>query len=305
MPGKLLAMAALCCLLCLPVLAGCSGDPPTVTPPIPTTDPGARATAPAGAVSWSVEPLNTKLGIGFERVAFRLNDGAGQPVRSGTIDLVFYRVTSDGATQRVATGQALYFGPTLPGGGSWVAYTEFDSSGPWVMDINGRTDDGRTGTAESQLLVSGRDGMPTYGFPPPEIETPSLADGLSLEQLSSDRSPLEMLYRQSVGEAVGQGKPALIHFGSPAHCEGDACRAAMTEIRAIATRYGERLNTVHVESRDLENPSELSEAAKAWDLPSEPWTFLFDGSGFLAVRVEGAIGNTELGLLIDRVLSGQ
>ena len=288
----------------LPMLAGCSADPATVTPPAPTRDPSARATAPAGAERWEIEPLNSKLGIGFERVSFRLLDGADQPVREGSVELVFYRVTSDGGTQRSATGEALYFGPSLPGGGSWVAYTEFDSSGAWIMDANVRTGDGRVGNSSTRLVVAGRDGMPAYGFPSPEVDTPSLADGLSLEQISSDRSPLESLYDVSVNDAVGQGKPALIHFGSPRYCEGDACRGAMTEIRAIASRYGDRIHVVHVESRDLENPTELSAAAKAWELPSEPWTFLFDARGFLNVRLEGPVGNDELGLLIDRVFSG-
>ncbi len=299
LPGAL-GLAAL-----LALTSGCNADPPTVTPPVPTMDPGARATAPVGASEWTVESINTKLGIGFERVAFRMEDDAGQPVREGTVDVIFYRVLQSGLTQRVASGQALYFGPNMPGGGVWVAYTEFDSSGSWLMDVNTRTGDGRTGTANARLIVTGRDGMPMYGAAAPEVDTPSLADGLSLEQLSTDNSPLESLYDLSVNDAIGQGKVSVVHFGSPAHCSDDACRAAMNEIRAIASRYGDRINVVHVESRDLDNPSEMSAAAKAWELPSEPWTFLFDASGFLNIRLEGAVGNDELGLLIDRVLTAR
>ncbi|MFN2251294.1 MAG: TlpA family protein disulfide reductase, partial [Anaerolineae bacterium] len=150
--------------------------------------------------------------------------------------------------------------------------------------------------------VAGRIDTPRLGQTPPTTDTPKLTDGAALADLTSDPDPDEALYQMTVGEAIESGKPTLVLFASPGHCANEDCAATLAAVRRIARQKAGELNVIHIESRDLADPTQMSATAKAWGLPSEPWTFLFDNRGFLVARVEGPVEQVELGLLIDQMV---
>lgn len=286
-------------------LAGCMTDPPTVTPAPPTQNPYGRVTAaPEASDAYTIEPIGNELALGFERFAFRLADDAGQELRDGSVETVFYATNSStGETVRKASGPALFFGADQPDGGVWVVYTEFDTSGTWSIDVTAFRPDGSQGVARRNFNVIGRTETPFEGQSVPFGDTPTLAEGASLEEISSAEQPDEALYQMSVAEAAASGRPTVVFFGSPAHCDTQACRASYSELRTLASRYGSRVNFIHVESRDPEDPSRLSEAAEAWGMEDDPWTFVLDSRGFVDSRVQGGVDDVELALLIDRALN--
>jgi hypothetical protein len=64
------------------------------------------------------------------------------------------------------------------------------------------------------------------------------------------------------------------------------------------------MNFVHVEiyeNLDATTPEELRvvEAVDAWRLPSEPWVFVVDDAGLIAVRFEGAVDPDELRAVLE------
>ena len=295
-------------LLCLALgLVGCQSDPPTITPPVPTRDPYARVTAaPEASSEYTIEPVGDDLALGFERFAFQLKDAGGQPLQDGTVETVFYATNSaTGETIRKASGPAFYFGGDQPDGGAWVVYTEFDTSGTWSIDVTAFENDGSQGLARRNFNVIGRTDTPFEGQAVPFGDTPTAADVDDLSEISSASSPDEELYRMSVADAAASGMPTVVFFGSPEHCETQACRATYNEIRTLDSRYASRVNFIHVESRDLEDPSQLSEAAIAWGIEEDPWTFVLNSRGFVDSRVQGGVDDVELGLLIDRALSSR
>jgi hypothetical protein len=133
---------------------------------------------------------------------------------------------------------------------------------------------------------------------PPSGDSP-VGDPASI---SSDPSPDPALYARSIAEAMESGIPTLIHFGSPAHCAGESCAAALDEVKSTLAAYKGRANIIHVETRSMADPGELSPTAVAWGIPSEPWTFVLDRNGRISARAEGLVDRTELGLLLDREL---
>lgn len=284
-------------------LVGCAPDPPTVTPFVPTPDRLSQVTPQAGATTLTLVPLNTQLGVGFERVAFRLLDETSSPVRQGIVSAVFYEGLPGGDALREAAGEASFFGASMPGGGSWVLYTEIDSSGPWTIDVTVQLPGGGTAVARETVQVAGRTQLPRSGMQPPTLDTPK-TDGADLSGLTTDPNPLEHLYRSSIADAIERGRPFIVLFASAEHCPDEACRVMMSEFRALWTGYRDRVEFIHIESRNLDQPNQLSPTASAWGLPSEPWIFMFDGRGFLKYRVEGAVERTELSLLVDRLLKG-
>jgi hypothetical protein len=233
-------------------------------------------------------------------------DSAGAPIagNSTTVEVIFYRIRGGtGDLARTASGPALHFGAGLPDGGVWVAYTDFDASGVWAMDVIARRPDGRVGRARLNVQIAARTLAPRAGDPAPFTDTPA-SPPAELASITSDPSPDPGLYDETLAQALQSGMPVVVHFGSPGHCSSPLCAATLAEIKAVAASYGDRVRFLHVETRDAADPTELTAATEAWRLPSEPWTFVLDRNGRVRTRVEGGLDRTELELLLDRMLGG-
>jgi len=293
-------------LLALAAATACSSTPPTITPGPPTEDPLATETATALAEPLTVEVLNTEVAVAFERVTFRILDRNGLPISTSTeVEGVFHRVAElspeQQLAQRVASGNAFYFGADMPSGGTWVVYSEFNASGTWWLEVFAKRGDW-TGNGRGALEVVARSGMPVAGDRAPETDTPSAAAGLALDALTSDEQPLADLYAQPLADVLAAGRPAVVLFASPAHCEDPACAVTLGQFKTAHANMGSRAAFLHVESRDLDDPAALSATARAWGLEGEPWTFVVDGRGFVSARVQGELSASELQLLLDTLL---
>ncbi len=292
------------CLLVLilsPLGAACAPLPPTITP-APTVSSATEAVLDESEAPLEVAIANRELSLGEERVAFRLRDGSGRTLTGSdvTVKAELLAVRADGARSAVAQGPALYFGSEFSDGGSWVTYTDFDSSGDWILHVTASRSDGWTAAGEAVVHVAGRTAAPRIGGrPPADGDARSPAERAAQ---SSDPQPDPDLYQLSVSEAIASGRPTLIVLGSPGHCPTAACRETLAEVKAVKAEYQGRVNFVHVETRDAADPSRPAPAAAAWQLPSEPWTYLVDGSGRIVNRIEGPVDRRELRALLKRHL---
>ncbi len=290
--------------LVLPLLAACSASPPTITPG-PAGESRAGPTQDVAAETLTVVVTNSELALGEERLAFRIFDAVGSELvgNSGyNVEIHVYRTQPEAdKVLEVASGGALYFGLPVEDGGAWVAYSDFDSSGPWAIEVVASRPDGWVGRTRKEIQVAGRTVTPRVGDRVPEVLNPTLADG-DITSLTSDPDPDADFFGMTIVEAAASGRPTVVHFGSYEHCGTPICPATLGTIKAAKATYGSRVNFIMVETRDLADPSQLSPTAKAWGLPSEPWTFLLDRRGRVANRIEGPLDQTELGLLLDRIL---
>ncbi len=298
------ALARVAGALLLAVLgAACRTDPPTVTPVPPTSDPFARVTPSPEARALSVEVTTSVIGPGFDRFAFIVRDEQGEPIENGTATTTFYR-EGVGGMQRMASGPAILFGRGLAGGGRWVTYTDFDVSGPWSVDVTIHPIDGSQGIARADFRVAGRTTLPSSKQPPPTGDTPVIVDDADLATITTDPNPVKDFYVQKVSSAVLFGKSTVVQFSSPGRCTDPICREALDPLKRAKTGWDIQVNFIHIESRDPDDPTQLSETAKAWGLTTDPWTFVFDRQGFLYGRVEGMVSVDELNLLINKAQGG-
>lgn len=280
-------------------LAACTQLPPTVTP---TPQEGAGPTADPSASALELAVLNTELAVGTERIRLLARSPEGVPIGPDyDLETVFYRIVGEGQALEAASGPSQYFGRNYPDGGSWVVYAPFDSSGTWGLEAIA-TKDGWTGRGRINIEVSGRPSAPKVGDQPPMGDTPTAPED-ELHTVSTDPAPIPGLYAMTVEAAAASGRPSVIVFGSPEHCETALCGPVLQAIKGLMGTYGDRVNFIHVETHDLNEPSQLSTAARAWGLPSEPWVFLLGKRGRIAVRAEGGLDPQELVLLLDRELA--
>ena len=107
-----------------------------------------------------------------------------------------------------------------------------------------------------------------------------------------------------------RGEALDLSFRPPGTSEADALTEAGNILRenrenvkkAVAS-WGSSVDFIHVESADLDDPSQPSAAAQAWGLPPDvPWTFVMNKLGTIESRVEGPLGSAELELLIQRAV---
>jgi hypothetical protein len=138
----------------------------------------------------------------------------------------------------------------------------------------------------------------------PTVTDSPVATG-DLAAVTSDPEPDPTLYAQSVGQAMASGKPTVIYFGSPAHCPTELCAASLAALKQVKAQFGDKVNFIHVETRDLKVPSQISATAQAWGLLSEPWTFALDKAGRVNTRIEGGLDADELSAVLMQKLGVQ
>jgi hypothetical protein len=124
------------------------------------------------------------------------------------------------------------------------------------------------------------------------------------------RKPPDDLHSISLADALANGKPTVVQFGTPLLCSSQMCGPVLDEVILASRHVGSRANFVHVEEflpgADLQPPpadlQHQSPAFKAWRLTTEPWTFVIDGGGVIRARFEGPVVAAEVEAALQPLL---
>jgi hypothetical protein len=237
-------------------------------------------------------------------------------VTQGTIDVAFAYLGTDGsgAPEAGPTATADYVPvpgtdasgdtPTIISGARGVYEAEgvtFDRVGIWRATLTPEIDGvARRLTVDIPVTELSDVHIPAPGEPALHTETltidtkvrrgaiDSMADG-------SGEIPDPELHEWSIAEAIDQGRPALVLFGTPAYCESQFCGPEVTELQRLATTYPDRAVYIHVEIWKNFNaqPQVVNEGAADWllrELPdgtpemTEPWLYLIGADGIIVDR---------------------
>ena len=239
------------------------------------------------------------------------NDAEGlRTVTSGTIDVAFSYLGEGGDPVPGPTATATFVPvpgspaggnePTLLSGGRGVYEAEdvsFDRPGLWRATVT-LAIDGVARALTSDFPVDAESQIPAPGMPALATETltndsnvrpgaiDSMADG-------TGEVPDPELHQTTIADAIAQGRPALVLFGTPAYCESQFCGPEVTELQRIAADHSDRAVYIHVEIWKNFNasPQVINEGAADWlyrpDTPigmTEPWLYLIGADGTVADR---------------------
>ena len=138
------------------------------------------------------------------------------------------------------------------------------------------------------------------GDPAPAVASPT-GSGDELAAITTDPEPDERLYRLSLDEAVGNGRPTVVVLATPAFCQTAACGPVLETVKAAVDDHSD-VDFVHVEvytgfrepGFDSADPTRLAPAVRAFKVLSEPWVFVVDADGRIAARFEGVMDESEL-----------
>ena len=230
-----------------------------------------------------------------------LSDGQGGSGGPGT-----------GGSPQMAS--AVYHGWPYGIRGAYSTELTFDRPGAWRLDVG--VEEGEViGSAVIELDVVEDSPIPAIGERPPLSRTKTLSDVAGVEQLTTDYTPDEAMYRISVAEAIESPRPAVVVFSSPAFCTSPTCGPQLETVKELRATYQDRADFVHVEIYDLPDEIQgdlsratLVEAVDEWGFSSLPhwfnesWVFIINGEGLVEQRFEGYATLTELEDSLKRTL---
>src|SRR5207237_7507150 len=115
----------------------------------------------------------------------------------------------------------------------------------------------------------------------------SASDVSDLRQIDSSDPPDPRLHRTRIADAIAQGKPQVIVFATPRYCTSRVCGPVVDIVRTLIPTYEDRVAFIHEEIWETGDLQKFSSTVAEWNLRSEPWIFVVDGTGMVRARVEG------------------
>lgn len=283
---------AIALAVALILLAGCT-----------TTGRAQQDVNPASDLAVAV--LSSDLAVGTERLVLALRERTERRVVGGPLHLRLTPQPPTGAPALEATAFP------RPSGGAdialYAAAVAFPRAGVWEVQVeapSGRPEAPLTGSAVTEVHPT--PATPAVGAPAPPVALPHLAAATPLAQRTSLAGPDAALYPADPAGAIGKGRPAVLTFAAPSVCPGGACAAQVAALSDLRGRFGDRLQVIHADPFPTQPlPAEPPAVVRAWNLHTQPWTFVIDGRGIIAARFEGFVGLEELSEAVGRVLARQ
>jgi hypothetical protein len=182
-----------------------------------------------------------------------------------------------------------------------VPKVDFDRRGPWVGIAMLKGEEGLE-VSRFESPVAGSFGqVPSVGEKAPVIDTPTAAEvGGNLEAIDT-RVPPDQMHEVNFADAVGK-KPLVLVFATPAFCQSRVCGPVVDVAQQAADSFEGEVDFIHMEVYNDNDPGKgVRPQMRAYNLPTEPWTFLVDREGVIRDRLEGAFGVSELEAAVRKI----
>jgi hypothetical protein len=186
-----------------------------------------------------------------------------------------------------------------------VPKVDFDRKGPWLAIAMLKGENGLEASRVTAPVVVGEfPKIPKVGDKAPVIHTPTAADvGGDMAKIDT-RIPPDQMHEVDFADAVGK-KPIVLVFATPALCQSRVCGPVVDVAQQVADAYKGKADFIHME---IWNDNEIEKGPRpqvqAYNLETEPWTFLIAKNGIVRDRIEGAFGVSELEEAMRTIVPG-
>ena len=185
-----------------------------------------------------------------------------------------------------------------------VPKVNLDRPGPWQVVAMLKGPNGLEASRVPGPTVLRSSSVPGVGDRPPRIHTPTAASvGGDLSKIDT-RIPPDQMHKVDFADALGK-KPIVLVFATPALCQSRVCGPVVDVAQQVADKYGDQADFIHME---VYNENDFNKGIRpqleAFNLETEPWTFLIDREGVIRDRIEGAYGVFELEQAMKKILPG-
>ena len=261
----------------------------------------------------AASPGNSELVVGPNRFAFALADENNEPIHATdgvSVSLRFFFEDELKSEQEAGFTWAI---PDVTG--FFIANVDFDQPGLWKVEATVVRDGSET-PVEFTFPVVERGASPIIGDRAPATANLTLSQEPNILRISTDQEPDLSYYELTIAEALDNDRPFVVVFATPAFCATRFCGPVVDNVKEISPPYAGRVDFIHVEPFELDEEGMLVtmegptgvmdrvpvQAVVDWNLQTEPWIFIVDGSGVIANRFEGSASPEELRDAIEAVL---
>jgi len=304
--------ALLSCILVLAAACGGgdggSAQAPVVVETIETT----AESAPGALPGWTAPLLaetgpevsivfsTSDYGPGENRIGFLVVTGDGELVQSPDATVYFALEGSSKPAQTAARLEPV--GPHVDPPGApphdhldatdlFVAQLDLAESGRYWMVVQ---PEGAEIQAVGTLDVRDRTLSAPVGTRAVASDNPTLDDAPAGE-ITTASPPDRELLRYSIADSLAAKVPFVVVFATPKFCQSRTCGPTVEVVDAVRQEIGPAVRFIHVEIYEGNDPQKgPNRWVQEWNLPSEPFTFLVDGSGVIRAKFEGSVSVGEL-----------
>ena len=270
--------------ICLLLLAACASAASTPTAPVfPTV---------SGPTEIQIAVASSDFLPGAPRVPFVLFDGPHPISDAKSVRVFAFDLATPASPQAGWNGAATsYSDYEIP---YWVAYPELPRAGLWGLGAEITKADGKVVTSQFTIQVVDEIDSPKPGDAPPASRNRTLATEPDIHKLSSAIDPEPALHQMTVADALGSGKPTVVVIATPGFCASRLCAPVVDSVAAVYKTQPDAANYIHLEVYKSFNPLVPADEMGEWRLTSEPWIFILDKTGKVAVRLGGPVSAREL-----------
>jgi hypothetical protein len=239
---------------------------------------GAQSQLPVGTGLYTfglATPDNRLVTGGAPEVWVALNDTgrAAGPFPTRWFELEAYEETKDTS-------------PRSPLRGFYGAEVEFPEAGNWMVAATTEVDGGR---------AVGSGGVPVAAEVPAAVgskakalSTPVATTAAGRKKICT-REPACPLHEVSLDDALKEGRPTVVNFGTPLLCTSQICGPVVDEQMVVADKLGDRASFVHIEIYPSRDTSKPVPALTEYGFTTEPWMLVVDRDGVIRARYEGPV----------------
>lgn len=294
---------------------GCGGSDDAADP---TATPGTAASPTPGASS-GIKPvlITSEFVAGAEnRFVVGVLDG-NKLVKDADVHVRFFQIGEDGSTGQLrGEGDMLYSELNAEGAhvhdGSTGALAEqdsvsfyvtgapFDAAGKWGAEIAVKPQAGAEATVQVPFEVLAASATPAIRAQAPRSRNDTAAENTVPGSICS-RDPACNLHDLVIADTIGNGRPAVIMFSTPAFCATRFCGPVLEVLLDQIPAYEDRIDFVHIEVWQDFQLSKQRDAVREWNLPTEPFTFFLDGTGAVVGKLEAVFSDEELKSALDQL----
>ncbi len=252
----------------------------------------------------------TDISVGKNRIAFAILDPNKGVIIPESLDASTYYLDGEIPNNKIETLETT-FREWPNGKGVYTTNANFTESGRWGIGIN-LFYNNEPHKISASIIVTAKSKTPPIDSQAPIVETRTYSSFQKISEITSAPIPHIPLYKISLKDSLESKTPTIILFATPAFCQTGTCGPQLDIIKNLSLKWHDEFNFIHSEiysnlnelDGDISN-AKISKAATAWNLPSEPWTFVIDSSGKIVSKFEGFTTEEELEKSIKSILDSE
>jgi hypothetical protein len=260
------------------------------------------------AVMLNVQPQNSTLLVGVNRISIALLNGQATPVTAANVSVKIVGPSSSTVGTRPLENIALVYG----GVPVYVGIADFPSAGQYDYLVNGTDSTGTPVTGNAYVRVVAKGPELAVGMTVPPVRQKVVTDpGVTLSMVDSGVPP-DTWHDVTVAQALAAHKPMVLYFGEPGYCPSKTCGPTIAILKQLCSQYCTQFSFQHIEDDIPPGPAFVqpnafpnNPAFLAFGLRSDPWVYFVNSASVVTDRFEGPVTLHELQGAAEGTLAGR